>query len=199
MSEVHRETGRRVEFLTAASSMNRKFVGFFARMMSSSKLIYCISCMVWALNVGIVPVARAADHAKPGTGRISLSKDDPCLVIGHGTLFKSELSPKWQIMLSKSLGSAIGEIVEVISDTELRIKKEFGGESGKATSRIRQKLQENSEKGETGLEYKRLPFIDQQKMYKFVYKRLTEGGCIGIFPEGWVLILELLALYTNFQ
>ena len=35
--EVHRETGRHVRSLIAAKSMKRKFVGFFAGLMGSSK------------------------------------------------------------------------------------------------------------------------------------------------------------------
>ena len=35
--EVFRETRRRVAFLTAAKSLKRKAVGFFARQMDSSK------------------------------------------------------------------------------------------------------------------------------------------------------------------
>ncbi|THH06772.1 hypothetical protein EW145_g3859 [Phellinidium pouzarii] len=130
-SEVHRETHRRVEFLIAAKSMKRKTIGFFASLMSS------------------IPVSRAADNAQRSIGLISLSDDDSCLVIGHGTKFTAELKPKWQIMLPKSLNFLIAEVTEIISDTELRIKKEFGGESGKGTAR-----------------------------------RLKDGGCIGIFPEG---------------
>ncbi|KAG9318451.1 glycerol-3-phosphate O-acyltransferase [Chiua virens] len=164
--EVFRETHRRVAFLTAAKSMKRKAVGFFARQMDS------------------IPVARAADEAKSGTGLVALSPNDPCLVIGEGTRFKSEFTPKMQITLSKSVNSVTAEVVEVVSDTELRIKKEFGGETGKGTARIREKLAEAKAKGKNGLAFKTLPFIDQQEMYHGVYKRLKEGGCIGIFPEG---------------
>lgn len=89
-----------------------------------------------------------------------------------------------QIMLPKSVNSATAEVVEVISDTELRIKKEFGGETGKGTARIREKLAEAKAGGQDGLAFKALPFIDQQEMYRGVYERLKEGGCIGIFPEG---------------
>ena len=39
MLEVHRETRRRVQFLIAAKSMKRRAVGFFAGLMSSSKLV----------------------------------------------------------------------------------------------------------------------------------------------------------------
>jgi len=164
--EVHRETHRRLLFLTAAKSMKRKFVGFFARIMGS------------------IPVARAADDAKPGTGLVSLSSDDPCLVLGHGTTFTSEFTPKMQIMLPKTVNTAVAEVSEVISDTQLKIKREFGGESGKTTSRIREKVAELQEQGKDGLDFKILPFVDQQEMYRHVYQSLKDGGCIGIFPEG---------------
>ena len=96
-------------------------------------------------------------------------------------MFLSQFSPKTQVMLSKSLNFAVAEVVEVVSDTELRIKKEFGGENGKGTARFREAVKE-SESG--GVTYKALPFVDQQEMYGHVYQRLKEGGCIGIFPEG---------------
>lgn len=85
-------------------------------------------------------------------------------------------------MLPRSIGSLVAEVTEIISDTELRIRKEFGGEKG--TLRIREKLDELRESGQEGIEYKCMPFVDQQEMYRFVYQRLKEGGCIGIFPEG---------------
>lgn len=132
----------------------------------------------------LVPVARAADSAKPGRGRVWISPDDPCLVYGEGTSFLSEFSPRMQILLSKSLNSAVAEVSEILSDTELRIKREFGGESGKGTSRIKERVSELRKNGINGLEYKKLPFVDQQEMYRHVYQCLNEGGSIGIFPEG---------------
>ncbi|KAI0818588.1 glycerol-3-phosphate O-acyltransferase [Irpex lacteus] len=164
--QVYRETRRQVSFLIAAKSMKRRAIGFFASLMGS------------------IPVVRAADDAKPGTGRVSISDDDPCLVIGHDTKFTSEFTPKMQIMLPKSVNSAVAEVVEVISDTQLRIKKEFGGETGKGTARIREKLKEAEAAGTIGLEFKKLPHVDQGAMYHYVYKCLEDGGCIGIFPEG---------------
>ncbi|KZT68983.1 hypothetical protein DAEQUDRAFT_670412 [Daedalea quercina L-15889] len=163
--QVHRETRRKVQFLIAAKSMKRKAIGFFASMMSS------------------IPVVRAADDAKPGKGQVIIS-DDPCLVIGFGTRFTEEFTPKMQIMLPKSVNFAVAEVSEVISDTELRIKKEFGGESGKGTGRIREKMKELQAEGKEGFDFKKLPHIDQKDMYHHVYQCLTEGGCIGIFPEG---------------
>lgn len=89
-----------------------------------------------------------------------------------------------QIMLSKSIGSPVAEVSEVLSDTELRIKREFGGESGKGTSRIREKVTELRQDGTSGLEFKKLQYVDQQDMYRHVYECLRAGGGIGIFPEG---------------
>ena len=138
--------------------------------------------------VHIVPVARAADLAEPGIGRVWLSPDDPCLVFGEGTRFLTELSPRMQILLPKSVNSAIAEVIEVFSDTQLRVKREFGGESGKGTARIREKLLELRNGGVEGLEYKKMPFVDQQEMYRHVYQCLNMGGSIGIMPEGKVIV-----------
>jgi glycerol-3-phosphate O-acyltransferase/dihydroxyacetone phosphate acyltransferase len=107
------------------------------------------------------------------------------MILGDGTCFSSEFAPKMQIMLSKSVNSPVAEVAEVISDTELKVRREFGGESGKVTTRIREKVAELQASGRKGLEFKTLPFVDQQDMYRHVYQCLKEGGCIGIFPEGW--------------
>jgi glycerol-3-phosphate O-acyltransferase/dihydroxyacetone phosphate acyltransferase len=131
-----------------------------------------------------VPVARAADYATLGTGRILLSPDDPCTVLGKDTKFLSELAPRMQIMLPKSVGSPVAEVTQVISDTELKLKRVFGGETGKVTSRIREKIDELRTQGVDGMDFKRLPFVDQQEAFRLVYQRLTEGKNIGIFPEG---------------
>lgn len=158
--------------------MKRKFIGFFAGLMASSECpIHSESSS--SPTTRSVPVVRAADDAKPGTGEISISEDDPCLVIGHGTKFTSEFTPKMQIMLPKSVGSSVAEVVEILSDTQLKIRKEFSG-----SAKIREKLSEAQAAGQQGLAYKRLPFVDQHEMYHHVYQCLTEGGAICIFPEG---------------
>jgi glycerol-3-phosphate O-acyltransferase/dihydroxyacetone phosphate acyltransferase len=142
-----------------------------------------------SLIVTPVPVARAIDNAKPGTGVVWLSDDDPCLVLGDGTRFTELFPPKTQIMLPKSVGSGVAEVAEVISDTQMKIKKEFDGVNGKVTARIREKLTELREEGTQGLEFKVLPFVNQQEMYRNVYQCLKSGECIGIFPEGSYAIL----------
>ena len=62
------------------------------------------------------------------------------------------------------------------------MKKEFGGERG--TAKIRAALEELEKQGTKGFEFKRLPFVDQQIMYREVYRCLKESGSVGIFPEG---------------
>lgn len=187
-SEVRRASGRRVAFLIAEKSIKRRFIGAAARIMQS------------------IPVARAADSAKPGKGFISLHPSgDPLLLQGHGTAFKSQLQPKGQIMLPKTCGHATAEVLEVLSDTEVKIKKEF--KDPRALDMLRGKIpQADSSKSDkkpsrsasaqaldkvandlsqgTGCKYSCLPFVDQTQMYAKVYEKLADGGCLGIFPEG---------------
>ncbi|KAI5993271.1 hypothetical protein EDD15DRAFT_2439505 [Pisolithus albus] len=124
-----------------------------------------------------IPVVRAMDEAKPGTGLVYLSTDDPCLLLGEKTRFKSEFASRMHIMMPKSVDSVVAEVLEVIADTELRFKREFGGEIGKGTALlVREKLAEIEADGKTGFPFKILPFIDQQEMYRGVHQRLKEGG-----------------------
>ncbi|KAL9933544.1 hypothetical protein V8E36_007720 [Tilletia maclaganii] len=189
MSEVRRASGRRVAFLIAEKSIKRKFVGAAARVMQS------------------IPVARAADSAKAGSGLITAHPDDPCILLGLNTRFTKEVVPKGQIQLPKFTGHFAVEVVEVISDTEVRIKKAVTNDKAKAALRGEvpppppgAPNQPNTDKaraaaakdakdvgeweGQRGCKYKTLPFIDQTMMYASVYKRLAEGGSLGIFPEG---------------
>lgn len=114
---------------------------------------------------------------------------DSCLIQGHGTQFTKQLVVKGQIVLPKLTGHASAEVVEVISDTELRIKKEF--KEQKAIDALRGKLPEGpmdkeggKEPGQEGCKYQCLPFVDQTRMYASVYESLAKGGSLGIFPEG---------------
>ncbi|KAH9981362.1 glycerol-3-phosphate O-acyltransferase [Lactifluus volemus] len=164
--QVYRESGRRPAFLVAEKSMHRRVIGSLAKSLSS------------------IPVARAADSAKAGTGKVYLSPDDPCLVLGQGTKFLEEFKPKMQIMLSKVVNSSTAEVTEIISDTQLRIKSEFRNETEETTTFIREKVEEAKSQGINGLSFKSLPYIDQNEMYRHVYQQLQEGGCIAIYPEG---------------
>ncbi|AAW42180.1 glycerol-3-phosphate O-acyltransferase, putative [Cryptococcus deneoformans JEC21] len=166
-SEARKEAGRRVSVLTAAKSMNRKFIGAVARIMDS------------------IPVARAADYAAAGKGRIILSESDPLIVTGIGTSFIEQVKPRSQLMLPKSAGYASAPVAEVISDTEIRLKSEFvvpskdGSANVKASHRVR-----NESELKEGLQFKVLPHVEQEDTYGACFQRLYEGGCIGVFPEG---------------
>ena len=145
-----------------------------------------------SVNLLLVPVARAQDSWKAGTGEVYLSPDDPCIVLGEGTKFLEELKPKMQIVLSKAVNSSIAEVVEVISDTLLRIKSEFHRETEKTTKLVREKAEEAKSQGINGLTFRTYPYIDQNEMYQGVYDRLRDGHCVGVYPEGVLLLQDVV-------
>ncbi|KAI9473901.1 MAG: hypothetical protein EXX96DRAFT_579809 [Benjaminiella poitrasii] len=150
-----RECGRRVSFLIAEKSMHQKGIGFFAKMISA------------------IPVVRPQDRAKPGQGRIQLlnRKTDPLRITGIGTQFTTQLKPRDSILLPKGAGNS--EVVQVLSDTEVLIKKEF--KDLKALELLTQS---------EGTNFKGMPHIDQSTVYHSVHEELNNGRCITIFPEG---------------
>ncbi|KAF9947514.1 hypothetical protein BGZ65_008752, partial [Modicella reniformis] len=111
--------------------------------------------------------------ARAGTGIIKLldSYGDPLRITGFGTKFTKELMVGDQISLPKDVGAS--PVAEIISDTELIIKKEF--KDLKALELLT---------CAEGSNYKCLPHMDQTDVYKTVFDRLKAGHCVGIFPEG---------------
>lgn len=169
MSEVRAaESARRVSFLAAEKSMKRPFIGLMARVMQS------------------ISVTRATDDAKDGSGRLFLhnNESDPCIIQGTGTLFTRELSPRKQIMLPKYLGSATLEVVEVLSDCQVKVKKPFSTKVMEALRDEGMKIEARVDSGAVGVTFKVLPYVDQTQMYSKVFDKLKNGGCLGIFPEG---------------
>ncbi|KAF9918949.1 hypothetical protein FBU30_011223 [Linnemannia zychae] len=149
------QCGRRVSFLAAKKSMDRRWIGLMARSMNA------------------IPVERPQDLAKSGSGTIKLldRKGDPLRITGIGTKFTKELLVGDVISLPKDVAST--PVAEIISDTELVVKKEF--KDLKALELLT---------GVEGSKYKCLPHMDQSKVYKTVFERLNAGHCVGIFPEG---------------
>ncbi|KAA1133241.1 hypothetical protein PGTUg99_011671 [Puccinia graminis f. sp. tritici] len=170
MSEVRAaESARRVSFLTAEKSMKRPFIGLIARVMQS------------------ISVTRATDDAKDGTGRIFLSskQTDPCILHGKNTKFTHELAPKKQILLSKQLGFVTVEVVEILDDCCLRVKKPFPTKGVEALREEGNKIEAGIDSDSVvGVPFKILPYVDQTQMYGKVFEKLKNGGCLGIFPEG---------------
>ncbi|KAJ9115919.1 hypothetical protein QFC22_005062 [Naganishia vaughanmartiniae] len=138
----------------------------------------------------LVPVTRAADLAKSGAGVVYLDPSDHLKVIGVKSSFKKQCMVRGQIVLPKEVGYATGEIAEVVSDTEIRLSREFittakGGASDvKATTRVLAACAEANDSEKKGLVYKILPHVDQHEVYSAVFNRLNGNGAIGIFPEG---------------
>ena len=159
-SEVRYSSGRHVSFLIAQKSLNRPFIGTIARLLQS------------------ISVRRAADSAKTGEGFLTRGKD-AMHIVGVGTEFTKQLEQRGQIVLEKETGYASAEVAEILSDTELRTKKELTGD--KVDDALRGVLHDTQE---PGAKYKCLPYVDQKEMYANVYECLSDGKCLGIFPEG---------------
>ncbi|KAG2225551.1 hypothetical protein INT45_013662 [Circinella minor] len=150
-----RECGRRSSMIIAEKSMHQKAIGTFAKMIHA------------------IPVVRAQDLAYPGKGRIQLlnRKSEPLRIIGIDTQFTTQLRPRDSITLPKNVGRS--EVVEIISDTELIIKKEF------KELKALELLTSND-----GTIYKCMPHVEQDSVYRNVHDQLNKGQCVTIFPEG---------------
>ncbi|WFD44187.1 hypothetical protein MPSI1_002853 [Malassezia psittaci] len=159
-SEVRAGSGRHVSFLIAQKSLDRPFVGTIARLFQS------------------IPVSRAADYAKTGKGFLQRGKDG-LHIQGIDTQFTKQLMVRGQLVLEKETDYASAEVVEILNDTEVRIKKEFSGEE--IDKAFEGQLHGKSE---PGARYKCFPYVDQKDMYASVYECLSDGKCLGIFPEG---------------
>ena len=167
------EARRRVSSVIAAKSMGRRFVGTVSG---------------W---FGSIPVGRALDLAKPGTGKIYLPRpmDDPLVVRGVGTDFEKQAQKGGLLVLptiNKNTGQA--EIAEVLGPGKIRLKKEFKGEDAMKQLTGMNGLGGSKDlklvDGYEGTAYKIAPKVDQSKAYDAVFASLKSGGCVCIFPEG---------------
>lgn len=182
MRVVRQDAKRRISFLVAAKSMKRAFVGFMAGL------------------VGSVPVGRALDLKKPAEGKIHLPDPDgdPTLIKGTGTNFESSTYQLGGLLVLPTVNNtaANAEIAEIIGPNEIRLKKPFKGDvavkqlTGKATGQRNGHLPGGADAGEReakkfeGTRFSVAPHVDQSAVYDSVFKRIGQGGCIGIFPEG---------------
>ncbi|KAG7660394.1 uncharacterized protein J8A68_006098 [[Candida] subhashii] len=157
MSEVKARSGRRISFLIAKSSYQRKIIGQGARLCSA------------------IPVERAQDLLKPATGTVSLDITDPtqCMIIGQGTKFTQVCEPKGLL----GIGVANSQIQEVVDDTHLRLKSPFKSEYENIQQKIIQKLSQ-------GTTFKTAPHVDNHDVFQHVFDHLNSGRVLGIFPEG---------------
>jgi len=183
MRVLRQDCKRRVCFLIAEKSMNRAFIGWGAR------------------TVGSVPVGRALDKRRLADGRIYLPDPvgAPDLVKGNGTDFlDAKLYQVGGLLVLPTVGNeaANAEIKEVLGKDEIRLKKPFKGDSAlrqltgqkvledDGKTAVQKPAEKELVKGFEGCNFSVAPRVDQSKVYEAVFKKLHDGGCIGIFPEG---------------
>ncbi|MCJ1312193.1 hypothetical protein MMC25_005867 [Agyrium rufum] len=166
MRVVRNEAHRRMAILTAAHSMKRRFIGAISRAM------------------GAVPVARAQDAAKAGAGTVYLpDANEPTRIKGIGSKFDEQAQVGGTISLPTVNGNAASaEILEILGPTDIRLKRPFSGED--ALKQLTAEKEEEDGSKVRGTKYKAAPKIDQTAVYNAVFKRLNDGECICIFPEG---------------
>ncbi|KAH8600437.1 hypothetical protein B0O99DRAFT_737227 [Bisporella sp. PMI_857] len=193
MRTLRNECKRRASFLIAAKSMNRFLIGWFAR------------------KVGAVPVGRALDMVKPGSGTIYLPDPikDPFLVRGVGTKFESkEVQIGGLLVLPSVNGTAANaEIGEVISNEELRIKRPFKGQVALRQLTGRDDIDENgkfadenvkgTKEGFEGSKYKTAPKVDQTEVYDAVFDSHDRTELLPLKAGVAIMALGALAAQPN--
>lgn len=183
MRVLRQDCKRRICWLIAEKSMNRAFIGWGAR------------------TVGSVPVGRALDKRRSAQGTIYLPDPDnkPDIIKGVGTDFtdtKTFQVGGLLVLPTVDNEAANAEIKEILSETEIKLKKPFKGDSAlrqltgqdvykkDGKSGIEGTPDKGCKDGFQGSKFSVAPHVDQSKVYEAVFKKLHEGGCIGIFPEG---------------
>lgn len=182
MRVVKKESDRRIQFLIAEKSMQRKFIGAMAGL------------------TGVVPVGRAMDATKKVPGKIYLPDpiNDPTLLRGVGTNFEDKLFQiGGSIVLPKvDNKAATAEILEIIGPEEIRLKRGFKGGVAMQQLTGRNDMtkdgtfidgaadKKGTADGYEGTNFQIAPKLDQTEVYDAVHDVLHHGGSIGIFPEG---------------
>ena len=159
--------------------MKRWLIGWFAR------------------KVQAVSVGRALDLVKPGAGTVYAPDpvNDPLLIRGIGTKFEEQGQVGGLLVLPNYQGvTANTEILEILSNEEIRLKKPLKGYGATKQLTGRDDVQEDgslknkdvkgAREGFEGTKYKLAPKVDQSQVYEQVFERLSAGGAVGIFPEG---------------
>jgi glycerol-3-phosphate O-acyltransferase/dihydroxyacetone phosphate acyltransferase len=160
MRILKQHSGRRVSFLIAEKSLREPYVGPLASRM------------------GALPVTRAMDNIRPGKGEIFLADPtgDTTLLCGHDVDF-TKLSVGSLIILPKTGNESPEQqvIAEIMGPESLRLRGPF--KASRPGEPLHKQLL-------AGVSYKVAPHVDQSEMYDAVFRSLSDGGCIGIFPEG---------------
>ena len=112
---------------------------------------------------GAIPVERAQDLLRKGTGTIKLQDlEDGTIVEGEGTLFTKECMKKGLIGLPESLGNAVIESIE--SDTKLTLRKTFQINVSDPKEADKRRIQRLTE----GTPFKVAPHVDNNCVFQHV-------------------------------
>ncbi len=154
----------------AEKSFQRPFVGTMASVM------------------GVVPVSRGLDIAKPAKGMIFLPdpKENPKLLSGTGTNFEnSAFKVGGSIYLPTINGDSHKlDIAEILDSKTILLKSAPSHSDALFQLTGRARAEDELVLGFPGSQFKIAPHVDQTQVYNSVFDRLRTGGCIGIFPEG---------------
>ncbi|ORY99926.1 hypothetical protein BCR43DRAFT_434269 [Syncephalastrum racemosum] len=115
----------------------------------------------FARLIHAIPIVRAQDRAVKGQGTVTITSEGQ--VHGTDTAFTQQLQPGDSIMVGKT---ATYKIKQIHSDSLLEV-----------AIRDDTPAVENTQ-------YKCMPHIDQDAVYRHVHDELYNGRCITIFPEG---------------
>ena len=176
-------------FLIAQKSWDLPIIGWMAR------------------TLGCVPLSRAADLVREGTGELTVHED---AVLGRGgTRFLDEIKPG-DTLLWHDHGAATGvpeqkrRVLAVLSQAELRLHPASPSPSPSGRRQLRegaaaaaaaitaaQPLTEaeltrlrRAARGASARPFRVATRPDHSAMFSEVLRRLERGACIGIFPEG---------------
>mmetsp|Transcript_16170 Transcript_16170/g.33159 ORF Transcript_16170/g.33159 Transcript_16170/m.33159 type:complete len:697 (-) Transcript_16170:32-2122(-) len=153
----------KVSFLVAEKSWNRRVIGDIA------------------FAMGAVPVARAQDKAKKGSGKLKVVKVEEGDPKAPGTTLKVRLAGLNSDFASvlkvgdkvrpKGTSTAF-KVIDLCVNGEENLSVEVPSESDFYVDI------------KTEHEYDIFKRVDQSNVYSKVLNKLEKGGCIGIFPEG---------------
>ncbi|KAI9206208.1 glycerol-3-phosphate O-acyltransferase [Polychytrium aggregatum] len=150
-------TPRRIGFLAAAKSMQRKFVGSMGRALES------------------IPVVRPQDLAFPGVGTVKFATPDNHseILISNGTTEKLHVRAVISVKLPAPHSKRIAmEVAEIVSETLVRLKSPVTDPDAIQLLAAKE------------YPFSITPHVEQAELFNSVSQRLSEGRCVGIFPEG---------------
>lgn len=116
-----------------------------------------------------IPVYRPEDYKKKGVGKLKFISSTE--IKGTGTTFLDDFTNLFKTGISGLLITNKTFIIDKVIDNETLFVKEILNEESP--------LNLNKE-----YEYFFAPKIDNSTLFKSAYSRLSENGCICIFPEG---------------